>query len=186
MQGSLCLAIDMRKNCGISQGLFGNAVWALHVKSISDDPITVSASASSYARALICGAHLVRRALIELRTSKINPGAMISNLSDAMCSAPTSSQWHMAANIMRGQDAMVSSWMFDYYSARFGSCETRRVMGYVLPTPSWSCAVLPSKSGPGAGHGGLDLILTVPSSSILALRSSSLLNELTPDARFHY
>ena len=179
IQGALGLAIDMRRNCKLNPKLFGSAVWAIHIRS---DPETINPSPrplSPYARALICGAASIRRALRELRAHP-NPASLITNLSEAMCTAPRSSQWHLASNIMQAQDAMVSSWMFDYYKAKFGQHETIHVMGWVLPTPPWSSSILPSCNC----KGGLDLILTVPSSSLLALRSSPILHQLTPEARF--
>ena len=195
--GALGFAIDLRKNCGVSTSLFGNSVWCLHVTGGCDerearassggsDPAVIRLSsmmpaASPYLIALQSGARSIRRALQGLRNHP-NPSEMISSHAEKMCLAPSSSQYHLAANVMRHQDAMISSWPFDYHLARFGSHKLITMMGFVLPSPPWSAAILASPPS----SGGMDMILTVPSSAILALRSSQLLNELIPEGRFVY
>lgn len=55
-----------------------------------------------------------------------------------------------------------------------------RFLGIVHPTPSWSAAVMKAH----ADDGGLYLFLVVPSSACDTLRSSAVLSELVPEARF--
>ncbi|GFH28209.1 uncharacterized protein HaLaN_26662, partial [Haematococcus lacustris] len=107
-------------------------------------------------------------------------GWEILDLASAMCSAPLTSQLQMAATVMRGQDAMLSSWQFPYWDVDFGQGGPLRFQGLLYPNPPWSAAVMQAHPS----DTGLYLFLVTPTAAIAALKNSRVLAQLAPAAKW--
>ncbi|GAX72623.1 hypothetical protein CEUSTIGMA_g79.t1 [Chlamydomonas eustigma] len=84
-------------------------------------PREASGNRPRFLQALRHGARQVRDSLTDLRSKAPSSGWCILDHAATLKSGPLSAQVNMVCNVIGGQDAILSSWQFPYWSADFGN-----------------------------------------------------------------